>query len=427
MVYGQVMALFVLITMFIAMARASRLQESSMFINSLKDDSKYDKRLRPYHRESTLNITVGMTILSFGEINEIEGEFSLDIFFRQTWIDPRLKHNNTGPVVLTGIHTNLIWLPDTFFINVRTVKKHDVPSSASSIKIQQNGEVKYSERVTLSAGCEIDLHRYPLDSQICKLRIMSYAYKKDEIEYQWNGDAKTDIAVMNDQMAQLIVTDIQRMKTTAVFREVHFSELVASFEFRRRLGYSLLQIYAPTFLVVTLSWLSFWISKNAVAARIALGVTTVLTIVTLNGSYRSTVPKVSYIKALDLYLIVSLFFVFGAVLEYIAVLLHHDYGFQSKVKNDKKEDQEIQEVNKENADQDIELVGTFSSRRNSTSKASKQSSSSGSIRVRNNAKAVDFIRNIISVDSTPIDKISKLAFPLSFILFNIVYWICYSV
>ena len=65
--------------------------------------------------------------------------------------------------------------------------------------------------------------------------------------------------------------------------------------------------------------------------------------------------QVSYVKALDLYLIVSFFFVFGAVLEYIAVLLHHDYGLQSKVENVKKEAQEMQEINKENTDQDVEV------------------------------------------------------------------------
>jgi len=75
--------------------------------------------------------------------------------------------------------------------------------------------------------------------------------------------------------------------------------LVAKFVFRRRLAYSFIQIYSPTFLIVVLSWLSFWISKDAVPARVALGITTVLTIVTLMGSLRNSVPKVKqYSKVL---------------------------------------------------------------------------------------------------------------------------------
>jgi len=71
-----------------------------------------------------------------------------------------------------------------------------------------------------------------------------------------------------------------------------YCHLVAKFVFRRRLAYSFIQIYSPTFLIVVLSWLSFWISKDAVPARVALGITTVLTIVTLMGSLRNSVPKV---------------------------------------------------------------------------------------------------------------------------------------
>lgn len=78
-----------------------------------------------------------------------------------------------------------------------------------------------------------------------------------------------------------------------------YTHLVAKFVFRRRLAYSFIQIYSPTFLIVVLSWLSFWISKEAVPARVALGITTVLTIVTLMGSLRNSVPKV-YNEIIDL-------------------------------------------------------------------------------------------------------------------------------
>jgi len=67
---------------------------------------------------------------------------------------------------------------------------------------------------------------------------------------------------------------------------------MAVFTFERRLGYAFIQMYVPTVLIVALSWLSFWVSKDAVPARVALVVTTVLTIVTLMGSFRSSVPKV---------------------------------------------------------------------------------------------------------------------------------------
>jgi len=60
----------------------------------------------------------------------------------------------------------------------------------------------------------------------------------------------------------------------------------------RRLGYYLIQIYIPSSLIVVLSWMSFWLDRNAVPARVALGITTVLTLTTLISNTNASLPKV---------------------------------------------------------------------------------------------------------------------------------------
>ena len=45
--------------------------------------------------------------------------------------------------------------------------------------------------------------------------------------------------------------------------------------------------------------LSFYLDRNSAPARVGLGVTTVLTMVTLMGSVNRSLPKISYMKALD--------------------------------------------------------------------------------------------------------------------------------
>ena len=61
---------------------------------------------------------------------------------------------------------------------------------------------------------------------------------------------------------------------------------------KRQIGFYLLQTYIPSILIVILSWVSFWISVDAVPARISLGVTTVLTMATQLTGSRTGVPKV---------------------------------------------------------------------------------------------------------------------------------------
>ena len=61
----------------------------------------------------------------------------------------------------------------------------------------------------------------------------------------------------------------------------NYSRLVCSFLMERALGFYMIQIYLPSILIVVISWVSFWLSREATPARVALGVTTVLTMTTL--------------------------------------------------------------------------------------------------------------------------------------------------
>lgn len=45
------------------------------------------------------------------------------------------------------------------------------------------------------------------------------------------------------------------------------------FDLSRRMGYFTIQTYIPCILTVVLSWVSFWINKDAVPARTSLGMT----------------------------------------------------------------------------------------------------------------------------------------------------------
>lgn len=88
-----------------------------------------------------------------------------------------------------------------------------------------------------------------------------------------------------------------------------------------------------------LSWVSFWINHEATSARVALGITTVLTMTTISTGVRSSLPRISYVKAIDIYLVMCFVFVFAALLEYAAVNYTY-WGARAKkkskkIKNDK--------------------------------------------------------------------------------------------
>lgn len=115
---------------------------------------------------------------------------------------------------------------------------------------------------------------------------------------------------------------ISILLTTIIYTHLtgSFASLRATFSFRRRTESFVSAIYVPAVVLVVLSWCCFFIQPDAVPARIGLSITTILTSILLQGSVNSNMPKVSYMKAVDYFLLTSFGFIFAALLEYILVL-----------------------------------------------------------------------------------------------------------
>jgi len=98
-----------------------------------------------------------------------------------------------------------------------------------------------------------------------------------------------------------------------------FPCLEIAFFLRRDIGYFFIQHYIPSLLVVILSWVSFWINVDASPARVSIGLLTVLTSTTQSTGVNASLPRVNYVKAIDVWMSACLVFVFAALVEYAMV------------------------------------------------------------------------------------------------------------
>lgn len=85
----------------------------------------------------------------------------------------------------------------------------------------------------------------------------------------------------------------------------NYTCISADFKLKRQVGYYIAQVYVPSVLIVILSWVSFWIDLDATPARVSLGLLTVLTLTTQSTGEKAYLPRVSYLKALDVWMAVS--------------------------------------------------------------------------------------------------------------------------
>lgn len=366
------------------------------------DNNTYDNRIAPnYEEDRATNVTLKLSIISIDSINEISMDFSLNLFLYQTWVDPRLnftKYSNFSSLELDQKMIENVWVPDTYFPNEKQATFHTVTVNNKLLHIYQNGTVFYSIRLSMTLTCTMKLHNFPLDDQECTIFLESYAYSIENVVFHW--DNKDPVILMNaeenDQQEtpqfyfyNPIATGSCE-KTTSFGPNNEFACLQAKLFFRRNIGYYLAQIFVPSVLIVILSWISFWIHVDAIPARISLGVLCVLTMTTQSSGIRNSLPRVSYIKAIDVWMSTGLVFVFAALLEYAYINVQTRRHVKS-----------------------TSMKGTIRQ-------------SKGPILTQNGnpdrRADIDFLQR-----ARQVDKISRVAFPTSFLLFNIVFWTYYLI
>lgn len=105
--------------------------------------------------------------------------------------------------------------------------------------------------------------------------------------------------------------------------------LLVNFHLQRHMGNFLIQVYGPCVLLVVLSWVSFWLNREATADRVSLGITTVLTMTFLGLEARTDLPKVPYPTALDFFVFLSFAFIFATIIQVNQALRKQNNTFNS--------------------------------------------------------------------------------------------------
>ena len=115
---------------------------------------------------------------------------------------------------------------------------------------------------------------------------ISDGYNMSQVEYQWTRGGGVNISTdMKLPQFDLISSTISnetvtfnkgqyhyKLRTFSIltFLESH-SSLMVSFHLQRHMGDFIIQVYGPCILIVVISWVPFWLNREATSDRITLG------------------------------------------------------------------------------------------------------------------------------------------------------------
>ncbi|CAL4086160.1 unnamed protein product [Meganyctiphanes norvegica] len=294
------------------------------FEDLLPDNPKdYDKMKPPRKDDMPTRVFFHVTVMGIDSINENSMTYAADIFFAQTWKDHRLSlpddfNMTSGYRLLEVEWLNQMWRPDSFFKNAKQVTFQTMTIPNHYVWLYRDSSILYMVKLTLTLSCAMNYAIYPHDTQECKLQMESLSHTTEDLVFDWDPD----VPLVVDEHIELPQFDLVKNKTadcTQVYSTGNFTCLEVVFELKRRLGYYLFHTYMPTCLIVIMSWVSFWIKPEAAPARVTLGVTSLLTLSTQHAKSQASLPPVSYIKIIDMFMSTCTIFVFLALMEYALV------------------------------------------------------------------------------------------------------------
>uniref|UniRef100_A0A9J8C4C0 Glycine receptor, beta a n=2 Tax=Cyprinus carpio TaxID=7962 RepID=A0A9J8C4C0_CYPCA len=232
----------------------------------------YDSRIRPNFKGIPVEDKVNIFINSFGSIQETTMDYRVNIFLRQRWNDPRLRlptDFKSDALTVDPKMFQCLWKPDLFFANEKSANFHDVTQENILLFIFRNGDVLISMRLSVTLSCPLDLTLFPMDTQLCKMQLESFGYTTKDLVFMWqSGDP-----VQMDEIA-LPQFDVKQ-------EDIKYGNCT--------------KFYPGT------------------------GILSVLSLSSECMSLASELPKVSYVKAIDIWMIACLLFGFASLVEYAVV------------------------------------------------------------------------------------------------------------
>ncbi|XP_035438213.1 glutamate-gated chloride channel isoform X25 [Spodoptera frugiperda] len=348
------------VAIFLMLSRASALtsdifaagKSDKEILDNLLKNSRYDKRLLP-PVDGVLTVNVSVLLLSLASPDESSLKYEVEFLLQQQWYDPRLRYSNQSHYdFLNAIHHHEdIWLPDTYFImhgDFKEFSQHSwdpIIPMHFALRIYRNGTINYLMRRHLILSCQGRLNIFPFDDPLCSFALESISYEQSAITYVWKNDEDTlrkspSLTTLNAYLIQnqTIPCPIKaswRAEGNSLYEEDeemtcnlcqrrfeeqgNYSCLKVDLIFTRDRAFYFTTVFIPGIILVTSSFITFWLEWNAVPARSMIGVTTMLNFFTTSNGFRSTLPVVSNLTAMNVWDGVCMCFIYASLLEFVCV------------------------------------------------------------------------------------------------------------
>jgi len=274
--------------------------------------------------DEPVHVDINVEILDILSVNDKEFSITMSMYFSVMWQESRIETNNTiepgfwYPVSLEFLQD--LWIPNVFIYNLKSFANARVLKRLAGVWIINGKDVFYNQFSTVTFLCPMRFERYPLDEHICKFRVGS---TNMDINYMRFGETTLEYDEKNRNTILDYMVDAKTLREEdRIFLYAGQNYSVTGIEMRlsRHVLKYLYIYYLPSGLFVVVSWVGFLIPPEVVPGRMAMLITLFLVLTNIFNIVTTNSPNVEGMTAIAAWMLVCIFFVFGALVGYAYLL-----------------------------------------------------------------------------------------------------------
>jgi len=241
-----------------------------------------------------LNLSMGIAIRAFSNIDQKEGTVELNVWLRYNWVDNHLKWDsnrwNISSLVLpTDIDFERhVWTPDIYLYNTAETPLENL--KFSNVLVTSDGNVLWSRPGMIKATCRFDLTHFPYDQQNCYLKLGSWSYTGYHLIIQkYNPTIDLDNYQLNEEWhLKSTSANVNKLKYNCCPDDYY--DITFNFTLKRHSGYYETNIIIPTFATASLILITLLIPWES-GERISFTITVMLSLIVFLLLLSDILPK----------------------------------------------------------------------------------------------------------------------------------------
>lgn len=386
-----------------------------------------------FYTGKPLNVTLDIHLSELRDVDPERLEIELGYFRHLKWLDERLKYNKKLTKLRKYIpwepaFKKTVWTTDIHATNAAVSRYHLVPDGNMIYRLYPDGTIYESVLISSTLICK-KAPIYPKIEFDCVLRFESYGYSKEELTIDWKAkyaQGRTDF----------FSAPTFKLKNIRLNETCHDTRNIGTYDcielsmivYQEYQPY-VTEIFVPSSLIVMAAWMTFWVDKNSVPARVSLGGLCVIASITHSvGLVLGLRHNIEW-NSVNIWLNTCIIFVIAALLEYGIV-----HSLARRANKAAQSGSSRSSSESSSSDQDHTECFKGQSRGNRYSALQDVTGDSYGVENESSKPAVSrscvsrFRRVIRKLKTNPgkIDTIMRVLYPVVFATFVICYWIHFT-